>query len=151
MRSIEQLTTEVLSLPSVSRALLAEKLVESLEFDPDSNLQATWVIEAKRRRDEVCNGTVTPIPGEAAFTQVKQLLLSQIETLETEELQQLQQSIQSRLAQHQTAQQAGFLQTLLASGLTQQIKYPASHPSTERRLAEIQGKPLSETILEERR
>jgi hypothetical protein len=33
MRSIEQLTEEILSLPSASRVLLAEKLVESLEFD----------------------------------------------------------------------------------------------------------------------
>ncbi|WP_404790203.1 addiction module protein [Altericista sp. CCNU0014] len=151
MRSIEQLTTEILSLPSVSRAFLAEKLVESLEFDTDSTLQATWVTEAKRRRDEVCNGTVTPISGEETFAQVRQLLLSQIETLETEELQQLQKSIQSKLAQHQTAPQAGFPQALLASGLTQQIKYPTSPQSIERRLVEIQGKPLSETILEERR
>ncbi len=36
MRSIEQLTEEILSLPSESRALLADKLVESLEFDADS-------------------------------------------------------------------------------------------------------------------
>ena len=33
MRSIEQLTEELLALPSGFRALLAEKLVESLEFD----------------------------------------------------------------------------------------------------------------------
>lgn len=74
MRSIEQLTTEILSLPSVSRALLADRLVESLEFDPDSTLQATWVIEAKRRRDEVRNGTVTPISGEEALAQVRRLI-----------------------------------------------------------------------------
>jgi hypothetical protein len=78
-------------------------------------------------------------------------ILNQLETLETEELQQLQQSIQSRLAQHQTVQQSGFLQALLASCLTQQIKYPNSHQSIERRLVEIQGKPISKTILEERR
>jgi hypothetical protein len=151
MRSIEQLTTEVLALPSASRALLAEKLVESLEFDTDETLQAIWVAEAKKRRDEVRNGTVMPISGEEGFAQVRQLLLSQIEMLETEELQKLQQSIQSRLTQHQTAPQADFLQTLLASGLTQRIKYPNSHQSIERRLVEVQGKPLSETILEERR
>ncbi|MGF1601614.1 MAG: addiction module protein [Thermosynechococcaceae cyanobacterium] len=74
MQSIEQLTQEILSLPSVSRALLAEKLVESLEFDTDSAIQATWVTEAKRRRDEIRNGTVTPIPGEEALAQVRQLL-----------------------------------------------------------------------------
>jgi Putative addiction module component len=151
MRSIEQLTTEILALPSASRALLAEKLVESLEFDTDEPLQTTWVTKAKRRRDEVRNGTVTPISGEEGFAQVRQQLLSQIETLETGELQQLQQSIQSRLAQHQTAPQADFIQTLQDSGLTQQIKYPTSQQSIERRLVEVQGKPLSETILEERR
>ncbi|MFN6235173.1 addiction module protein, partial [Microcystis sp.] len=43
MGSIEQLTEEILSLPSVSRALLADKLVESLEFDTDSTIQAVWV------------------------------------------------------------------------------------------------------------
>jgi Putative addiction module component len=74
MQSIEQLTKEVLSLPSVSRALLAEKLLESLEFDTDSTLQATWLTEAKQRRDEIRNGTVTPIPGEEALAQVRQLL-----------------------------------------------------------------------------
>jgi hypothetical protein len=74
MRSIEQLTAEVLALPSASRALLAEKLVESLEFDTDETLQAVWVSEAKRRRDEVRNGTVIPIPGDEALAQVRQLI-----------------------------------------------------------------------------
>ncbi len=74
MRSIEQLTQEILSLPSVSRALLAEKLVESLEFDTDPSIQAAWVAEAKRRRDDIRNATVTPIPGEEALAQVRQLL-----------------------------------------------------------------------------
>jgi hypothetical protein len=76
MRSIEQLTAEVLALPSASRALLAEKLVESLEFDIDETLQATWVTEAKKRRDEVRNGTVMPIPGDEALAQVRRLLES---------------------------------------------------------------------------
>lgn len=61
MRSIEQITEELLSLPSASRALLAEKLVESLEFDTDPAIQATWTSQAKRRRDEVRNGSVQPI------------------------------------------------------------------------------------------
>lgn len=74
MRSIEQLTQELLSLPSLSRALLAEKLVESLEFDTDPTIQAAWVTEAKRRRDEIQNGTVQPISGEEALAQVRQLL-----------------------------------------------------------------------------
>lgn len=74
MRSIEQLTEEILSLPSVSRALLAEKLVESLEFDTDPTIQTAWTTEAKRRRDEVRSRTVQPILGEEALAQVQRLL-----------------------------------------------------------------------------
>lgn len=70
MRSIEQLTEELLALPSLSRALLAEKLVESLEFDIDPTIQATWTTEAKKRRDEVRDLVVQPIPGEEALDQV---------------------------------------------------------------------------------
>ena len=72
MRSIEQLTEELLSLPSASRALLAEKLVESLEFDTDPEIQAAWTSEAKRRRDEVRDGSVKVIDGNEGLTQVNQ-------------------------------------------------------------------------------
>ena len=74
MRSIEQLTEEVLSLSNESRALLADKLIESLEFSTDSALQSDWVTEAKRRRDEVRDGSTQPIPGEDALAQVRRLI-----------------------------------------------------------------------------
>ncbi len=74
MRSIEQLTEEILSLPNELRALLADKLVESLEFDTDSAIQAVWITEAKRRRDEVRDGSVQPIAGEEALAQVRRLI-----------------------------------------------------------------------------
>ncbi|WP_066380248.1 MULTISPECIES: addiction module protein [unclassified Anabaena] len=74
MRSIEQLTEEILSLPSASRALLAEKIVESLEFDTDPTIQAAWNTEAKKRRDEIRSGCVEPIPGDEALAQVRRLL-----------------------------------------------------------------------------
>lgn len=66
MRSIEQLTEELLALPSVSRALLAEKLVESLEFDTDPAVQSAWITEANKRREQIGNGSVQPISGEDA-------------------------------------------------------------------------------------
>lgn len=73
-------------------------------------------------------------------------------TLELEELQQLHQTIQRYLAdQQKTPQRAKFHKALLASGLVKQLKQPSySHP-TERRLIQVQGKPVSETIIEERR
>jgi Putative addiction module component len=74
MLSIEQLMNEILSLPSASRALLADKLVESLEFDTDSTIQTAWITEAKRRRDEIREGLVQPILGEEALAQVRRLI-----------------------------------------------------------------------------
>ncbi|MEH2155302.1 addiction module protein [Nostoc sp.] len=74
MKSIEELTEELLSLPGVSRALLAEKLVESLEFGTDPTIQKAWTTEAKKRRDEIRDGSVQSIPGEEALAQVRQLL-----------------------------------------------------------------------------
>jgi hypothetical protein len=74
MRTIEQLTEEILSLPSASRALLAERLVESLEFDIDPAIQAVWLEQAKGRRNEILDGSVKPIPGEEALAQVRRLI-----------------------------------------------------------------------------
>ncbi|VXD24717.1 conserved hypothetical protein [Planktothrix serta PCC 8927] len=74
MRSIEQLTEELLSLPSASRALLAEKLAESLEFDTDPKIQAAWISEAHKRRNEIQSGAVQAIPGDEALAQVRMLL-----------------------------------------------------------------------------
>lgn len=76
MRSIEQLTEELLSLPSASRAFLLQKLVESLEFDTDPTIQAAWTTEAKKRRDEVRSGSVQVILGDEALAQIRQLLES---------------------------------------------------------------------------
>jgi Putative addiction module component len=74
MRSIEQLTEEILSLPSASRVFLAEKIIESLEFDTDPAIQAAWTTEAKMRRDEIRSNSVQPIPGDEALAQVRRLL-----------------------------------------------------------------------------
>ena len=74
MRSIEQLTEEILSLLNAYRAVLVDKLVESLEFDTDSTIQTAWVAEAKRRRDEIRGGSVQPIAGEDALAQVRRLI-----------------------------------------------------------------------------
>ncbi|NEQ12098.1 MAG: addiction module protein [Moorea sp. SIO4E2] len=74
MVSVEQVMKEALSLPSAWRALLAQKLVESLEFDVDENLQALWVSEAKKRRDEIRSSMVEPIPGEEGLARVRRLL-----------------------------------------------------------------------------
>ncbi|MEH2022678.1 hypothetical protein [Nostoc sp.] len=81
-----------------------------------------------------------------------QQIIKQLETLEIEELQQLNQTIQKYLAEKkETVKQAAFHQALIDSGLVKHIKHPAYEPITERRLIQIEGKPISETIIEERR
>lgn len=78
-------------------------------------------------------------------------ILNQLETLEIEELQQLNQTIQKYLAdKEETLKQAAFHQALIDSGLVKQIKYPVYEPITERQLIQVEGKPVSETIIEER-
>ncbi|WP_017652880.1 addiction module protein [Fortiea contorta] len=74
MRSIDQLTAELLALPSLSRSVIAEMLVESLEFDTDPKIYAAWTAEAKKRLNEIRNGSIRTIAGEEALAQVRQLL-----------------------------------------------------------------------------
>ncbi|HDH06070.1 MAG TPA: acyl-protein synthetase, partial [Nitrospirae bacterium] len=50
---------------------LAERLVESLEND---TIQKLWIVEAKKRRDEVRSGRVKPISGDEALEQVRKLI-----------------------------------------------------------------------------
>lgn len=71
--TVEQLTEAVLLLPSEARALLADRLVESLDPAQDREIQALWVAEAMRRRDEVRNGKVAPIAGDEALNRVRQI------------------------------------------------------------------------------
>ncbi|NMG08979.1 hypothetical protein [Brasilonema sp. UFV-L1] len=79
-------------------------------------------------------------------------ILDQLEALAPEELQQLNQVIQKHLAAKEAAvQQTKFYQVLLTSGLVKQLKQPSQNRQTERRLIQIQGTPVSETIIEERR
>lgn len=69
--SVEQLTEAVLSLPSEARALLADRLVESLDPVEDQEIQSLWAAEATKRRDEVRSGLVKTIPGPEALERVR--------------------------------------------------------------------------------
>jgi putative addiction module component (TIGR02574 family) len=70
----EQLAEQAMSLPTESRARLADLLVESLDAAELTPIDRAWVDEARRRRDEVRSGAVTPIPAEEAFKKVRDSL-----------------------------------------------------------------------------
>lgn len=72
--TVEQLAQQAMSLPSESRARLADLLVESLEGEVLGTTEQLWIAEAKRRRDEVRSGTVETISGEEALREVRDSL-----------------------------------------------------------------------------
>ena len=72
--TLEQLAEEALQLPAESRALLADKIVESLDFSEPDDIQKIWAVEAVRRRDEVRSGKVKPIPGQDVIAEVRRIV-----------------------------------------------------------------------------
>ncbi|NER28439.1 MAG: hypothetical protein F6J89_12590 [Symploca sp. SIO1C4] len=51
----------------------------------------------------------------------------------------------------ESTERATLHKALLTSGLVKHLKQPSYNQQTERRLIQVQGKPVSETIIEERR
>lgn len=72
--TVEKLIEQAMTLPSESRAQLADLLVESLDADDVGRVDRLWTAEAKRRRDEVRNGQVEAIPGDEALRSVRESL-----------------------------------------------------------------------------
>lgn len=70
--TVEQIAEEALALPSEARALLADRLVESLDPAEDGYVHQLGISEA-RRRDDVRSGRVQTIPGDEALAQVRQI------------------------------------------------------------------------------
>jgi hypothetical protein len=72
--TVEKLIEQAMTLPSESRAQLADLLVESLDADDLGRIDRLWTAEAKRRRDEVRGGQVEAIPGDEALLNVRESL-----------------------------------------------------------------------------
>ena len=72
--TLDQITEEAIKLPPASRALLADKLVQSLESEEPDEIQRLWSAEAIRRRDEIRSGQVQPVPGEQVIEEVRRLV-----------------------------------------------------------------------------
>lgn len=88
------------------------------------------------------------VMAESTLAQVIEIL----EDLNVEELKQVQEAVQKRLQpRDEAAAERAFEQALLASGLVKEIKRPTTRPAWDRPLITIQGEPLSETIIRERR
>ncbi|MGL1833470.1 addiction module protein [Rhodocyclaceae bacterium SMB388] len=72
--TVEQIADEALALPSEARALLADRLVESLDPAEDGYIRQLWLQEANRRIAEVRSGAVETVSAETAFKEVRQAI-----------------------------------------------------------------------------
>ena len=73
-RTFTELWKEASELSEEDRADLAGLLIESLEGEPDDDVDAAWAAEIKRRVAELDAGTVKSIPWE----EVRQRLVDRL-------------------------------------------------------------------------
>ena len=70
MAKTDSIIDEILHLPRESRALLAEKLLESLDYEEGFEVSPEWMDEIKRRCREIDNGTVALSSSEQVFEEL---------------------------------------------------------------------------------
>lgn len=56
MSELEQITTQLLSLPVEKRAELAEILIQSLDEKEGDDIKSAWLLEIQRRDNEIRAG-----------------------------------------------------------------------------------------------
>ncbi len=65
--AIDTIIAEVLSLSPQARAFVAEKLIESLDFEEEVILSSAWKEEVRKRCREIDEGTVELCDAEDVF------------------------------------------------------------------------------------
>jgi uncharacterized protein (DUF433 family) len=74
MLTLEQLISEATALPDAAKAILIDKIVESMERHSDRELLIEGVKKAQERIAEIDSGAVQTISGEIALAQIRQLI-----------------------------------------------------------------------------
>ncbi|OIO99545.1 MAG: hypothetical protein AUJ96_19335 [Armatimonadetes bacterium CG2_30_66_41] len=69
--AIEDLARDLLSLPVPSRAFLAEKLTESVDYFVSPSVEAAWRAEIGKRVRDYEDGVAGSVPSEAAFAEAR--------------------------------------------------------------------------------
>jgi putative addiction module component (TIGR02574 family) len=67
--TIEVLEAEALQLPAADRARLVDRLIASLDNDPE--VEEAWAAEVERRNAEIESGAVTLLPGPETLAKLK--------------------------------------------------------------------------------
>jgi len=67
--TLEALEAEALQLSASERARLVDRLIASLDIDPE--VEEAWAAEVERRNAEIESGVVSLIPGPQALAKLK--------------------------------------------------------------------------------
>ena len=67
--TIEMLEVEAMRLTAAERARLVERLIASLDTDPE--VEEAWAAEVERRHAQVESGAVSLLPGPEALARLK--------------------------------------------------------------------------------
>ena len=73
MLTLDQLISEATALPEAAKAILIDKIVESMTSQIDQDILMAGVQKAQERMTEIDSGAVQTIPGEIALAQIRQL------------------------------------------------------------------------------
>jgi hypothetical protein len=74
MLTLDQLISEATALPDADKAILLDKIAESMTGQIDQDILLEGVQKAQKRLAEIDSGTVQTIPGDIALAQVRKLL-----------------------------------------------------------------------------
>ncbi|MCX7015129.1 MAG: addiction module protein [Candidatus Sumerlaeota bacterium] len=69
-----KIVEQALRLPRESRALLAEKLLETLDYEEEFEVSLEWLEEIRRRCKEIDDGLARLIPADQVFDEVHRRL-----------------------------------------------------------------------------
>jgi Putative addiction module component len=73
MLTLEELISEATALPDAGKAILIDKIVESMAGEIDRDILVAGVQKAQERLAEIDSGAIQTVPGDIALAQIRQL------------------------------------------------------------------------------
>jgi putative addiction module component (TIGR02574 family) len=71
---VAELEAKIRSLSDDDKVELIRALIAELDGPPDADAERAWVQEAQKRRREIVDGKVQPVPGERVFENLRSRL-----------------------------------------------------------------------------
>lgn len=72
--NLQKIEDEVLNLSRAEQAQLVQRLLLSLEAPSEEELRSDWLLEARRRAEELDGGAVQAVPGEEVLKKARALI-----------------------------------------------------------------------------